>query len=218
MHPPYFVPEGKKLMDLLKEFRTNRPKIAIIIDEYGSVDGLITIGDILEEIVGDIIGEEGRPRKKRSSRRRQASISVDPKIPIDEFAEEFEMDIPEGDYDTVGGFITFRMERIPKPGETLEYQRHPLRDSGVGQEKDNKTHRPCPLEEGGLKQLYLAVLSGVLYAAIVPSVQPVAPCLGLGRAPALSHERCGAGQGIPSTGWSPAWWHGEEFSTGSPTS
>jgi len=122
MHPVYFVPEGKKLIDLLKEFREKQTKIAIIIDEYGSVDGLITIGDILEEIVGDFIGEEGEEIEEDIVPKGDGLFSVDPKMAIDEFGEAFETTIPEGDYDTVAGFITSRMERIPKTGETFEYE------------------------------------------------------------------------------------------------
>ncbi|HPS94390.1 MAG TPA: transporter associated domain-containing protein, partial [Deltaproteobacteria bacterium] len=122
MHPVYFVPEGKKLIDLLKEFREKQTKIAIIIDEYGSVDGLITIGDILEEIVGDFIGEEGEEIEEDIVPKGDGLFSVDPKMAIDEFAEALETTIPEGDYDTVAGFITSRMERIPKTGETFEYE------------------------------------------------------------------------------------------------
>lgn len=121
MHPVYFIPEGKKLIDLLKEFREKQTKIAIIIDEYGNVDGLITIGDILEEIVGDVIGEEGEEIEEDIVHKGGGLFSVDPKMPIDEFAEAFEVDIPEGDYDTVAGFVTSEMERIPKSGEKFEY-------------------------------------------------------------------------------------------------
>lgn len=122
MHPPYFVPESKKLIDLLNEFRTNRPKIAIVIDEYGNVDGLLTVGDIMAEIVGDMVEEDdGQVEEEEIIETGDGLFTVDPKIPIDEFSEEFHVDIPEGDYDTIGGFIISRLERIPKPGETLEY-------------------------------------------------------------------------------------------------
>jgi magnesium and cobalt transporter len=121
MHPPFFIPEGKKLIDLLNEFREKRTKIAIIIDEYGGVDGLITIEDLMEEIVGDMIGEEGDEVEEYVVQRGEGVFAVDPMMPIDEFAEHFDLEIPEGDYDTVAGFITSQMERIPKQGERLEY-------------------------------------------------------------------------------------------------
>jgi magnesium and cobalt transporter len=118
MHPPFFIPEGKKLIDLLNEFREKRTKIAIIIDEYGSVDGLITMGDLMEEIVGDMIGEDGDEVEEYVVPKGDDTYSVDPMMPIDEFAEAFDAGIPEGDYDTVAGFITSQMERIPKPGKS----------------------------------------------------------------------------------------------------
>jgi CBS domain containing-hemolysin-like protein len=121
LHPPYFVPEGKKLIDLLNEFRTNRPKIAIVIDEYGNVDGLLTIGDVMAEIVGDMLAEDEDALEKEIAQTGEGVFTVDPKVPIDEFSDEFQVDIPEGDYDTIGGFIISRLERIPKPGETLEF-------------------------------------------------------------------------------------------------
>lgn len=121
MNPPYFVPEGKKLIDLLKEFREKRTKMAIIIDEYGNVDGLVTMGDILEEIVGDIVGEDEQFHEDAIVKKGDGIYSVDPKLPIDEFSDVFDVDIPEGSYDTVGGFITCQLERIPESGESLEY-------------------------------------------------------------------------------------------------
>ena len=121
MNPPYFVPEGKKLIDLLNEFRENRTKMAIVIDEYGNVDGLVTMGDIMEEIVGDIVGENDMHKDQDIMEKGDGIYSVDPKLPIDEFSEAFDVEIPEGSYDTVGGFITCQLERIPKQGETLEY-------------------------------------------------------------------------------------------------
>ena len=121
MNPPYFVPEGKKLIDLLNEFRENRTKMAIVIDEYGNVDGLVTMGDIMEEIVGDIVGENDMHKEQEIMEKGDGIYSVDPKLPIDEFSEAFDVEIPEGSYDTVGGFITCQLERIPKQGETLEY-------------------------------------------------------------------------------------------------
>jgi len=122
MNPPYFVPEGKKLIDLLNEFRTNRPKLAIIIDEYGTVDGLLTIGDIMEEIVGDMVAEGGEEDEEAIVDKGSGVFVVDPKLPIFEFTEAFGIEIPEGNYDTIGGFVIYKLERIPHPGDTLEYE------------------------------------------------------------------------------------------------
>lgn len=121
LHEPFFVPEGKKLLDLIKEFRQHRTKIAIVIDEYGGVDGIVTVADVMEEILGDAIGEEGDEWEGYVESLGEGAFAVDPRIPVGEFAETFGVEMPEGDYDTVAGFITSRMERIPKVGENFEY-------------------------------------------------------------------------------------------------
>lgn len=115
MRQPYFIPEGKKLIDLLREFRERRCKVAIVIDEYGSVDGMTTLEDILKEIVetqdsGDSVQDTG-----------DGSYFIDPKMSVDEFTDEFSRDIPRGEYDTIGGFIISMLERIPGKGELFEF-------------------------------------------------------------------------------------------------
>lgn len=118
MRPPYFVPEGKKLIDLMIELRDQHGMIAFVIDEYGNVDGLVTMEDIMDEIFGEHDDDDNAAIKLRAD----GKFQVDPKMSIWDFAEEFEVHIPEGDYDTVAGFITAMLERIPKPGETLEHE------------------------------------------------------------------------------------------------
>jgi len=149
LHPAFFVPEGKKLIDLLKEFRERRTKIAIIIDEYGGVDGLATIADLMEEIVGDMIGEEGDEFEEYVEHKGDGVYTVDPKMPIDEFAETFDIEIPEGDYDTVAGFITTRMERIPKTGERFEFGGLAFEIAGADKRRISKlvVHAPARKEE-----------------------------------------------------------------------
>lgn len=119
MQPPYFVPEGKKLIDLLDEFKAKQSTMAFVIDEYGNMDGLITLDDIMAEIVGDVQGDEDEDVALKD--RGDGTFQVDPKMSISEFAEAFSINIPEGDYDTVGGFITSILERIPRPGESFQY-------------------------------------------------------------------------------------------------
>lgn len=119
MQPPYFVPEGKKLIDLLDEFKAKQSTMAFVIDEYGNMDGLITLDDIMAEIVGDVQGDEDEDVALKE--RGDGTFQVDPKMSISEFAEAFSVNIPEGDYDTVGGFITSILERIPRPGESFQY-------------------------------------------------------------------------------------------------
>jgi CBS domain containing-hemolysin-like protein len=149
MHAPFFIPEGKKLIDLLNEFREKRTKIAIIIDEYGGVDGLITIADLMEEIVGDMIGEEGDEIEEYVVHKGDGIYTVNPKMPVDEFAEAFKTTIPDGDYDTVAGFITSQMERIPKPGEKLEYEQLVFEIVGADKRRIHKlaVHTPSRKED-----------------------------------------------------------------------
>ena len=115
MRQPYFVPESKKLIDLLKEIRERRCKIAIVIDEYGSVDGLTTLEDILNEIIETQGAEDGIKDTGKGS------YIVDPKMSVEEFIAEFSLDIPRGEYDTIGGFIISTLERIPEQGEIFEF-------------------------------------------------------------------------------------------------
>lgn len=119
MRPAYFVPEGKKLTDLLKEFKEKQCKMAFVIDEYGNVDGLTTLDDIMIEIFGDVYSDD--ENEEYVIDRGDGTFQVDPTMSIYEFAETFAVEIPEGDYDTVGGFITSRLERIPKPGEAFKH-------------------------------------------------------------------------------------------------
>lgn len=118
MRPPYFVPEGKKLIDLLIELRDTHGTVAFVIDEYGNVDGLVTMEDIMDEIFGEHDGDDNPEIILRAD----GKFQVDPKMSIWDFAHEFKVNVPEGDYDTVAGFITAMLERIPKPGETFEHQ------------------------------------------------------------------------------------------------
>ncbi|MFA5654885.1 MAG: transporter associated domain-containing protein, partial [Desulfomonilia bacterium] len=81
----------------------------------------LTISDVVEEIIGDIVGEDEAAGEEEIVQEGEGLYSVDPRLSIDEFSEKFGVEIPEGNYDTIGGFITCRMERIPESGETMEY-------------------------------------------------------------------------------------------------
>jgi CBS domain containing-hemolysin-like protein len=132
MRQPYFVPESKKLIDLLKEFRERRYKIAIVIDEYGSVDGLTTLEDILNEIIDTQDSDSG---VKAAG---DGTYIVNPKMSIDEFTEEFSSDIPRGEYDTIGGFIISALERIPEQGEIFEFNNLSFEIAGADKKRISK--------------------------------------------------------------------------------
>jgi magnesium and cobalt transporter len=120
LRPAVFVPESKRLNVLLKEFRANRNHIAIVVDEYGGVCGLVTIEDVIEQIVGDIEDEfdfdetEDNILADKNGRFRVKAVTE-----IDDFNERFGTRFPDDDHDTVGGLVLSRFGRLPKRGETV---------------------------------------------------------------------------------------------------
>jgi magnesium and cobalt transporter len=120
LRPAVFVPEAKRLNVLLKEFRANRNHIAIVVDEYGGVSGLVTIEDVIEQIVGDIEDEydfdetEDNILVDRSGRYRVKAVTE-----IADFNEKFGTHFSDEDYDTVGGLVVGRFGRLPKRGESI---------------------------------------------------------------------------------------------------
>jgi len=120
MRPVNFVPESKRLNVLLKEFRTNRDHMAIVIDEYGLAAGLVTIEDVLEQIVGEIEDEYDEEEDEGYiSLRNENEFMIKALTPIEEFDEYFSTHLATDEYDTIGGFIVSQMEHMPKKGESL---------------------------------------------------------------------------------------------------
>ena len=120
LRPAVFVPEAKRLNVLLKEFRANRNHIAIVVDEYGGVSGLVTIEDVIEQIVGDIEDEydfdetEDNILADRSGRFRVKAVTE-----IADFNSHFGTHFSDEDYDTVGGLVVAHFGRLPKRGDTI---------------------------------------------------------------------------------------------------
>lgn len=118
-----FVPETKRIPDLLTELREKKVHLAIVVDEYGGTAGLVTIEDIIEEIVGDIADEYESPTPDTIRRIDETTLEVDARVHIDELNEELGIALPEDkDYDTVGGFLFSEMGKIPAAGEQLTYR------------------------------------------------------------------------------------------------
>lgn len=118
VRPAYFVPETKKLDDLLREIRQRRTHMAIVIDEYGSVSGLVTIEDLVEEIVGDIRDEYDHEENLFEQVNANEYI-IDAKMSISEFDELMETKLENEDYDTLGGFLYARLDKIPVVEDTI---------------------------------------------------------------------------------------------------
>ncbi len=124
MRPANIIPESKRLNVLLKEFRTERNHMAIVVDEYGMAAGLVTIEDVLEQIVGEIEDEHDvDDNEDFILQRNKREYVLKGLTPIDEFNEYFSADLQDDEFDTLGGFIVHKLERLPKKGEKLEVDR-----------------------------------------------------------------------------------------------
>jgi CBS domain containing-hemolysin-like protein len=123
MRKAYFVPETKPLRALLHEFQNQKLHIAIVLDEYGGTAGIVTIEDILEELVGEIVDEYEETPPKAIKKINETTIEIDARMYIDDLNSEFDLDLPEDeDYDTVGGFVFSHLGYIPKTGEAFDYE------------------------------------------------------------------------------------------------
>jgi CBS domain containing-hemolysin-like protein len=125
LRPAYYVPETKRIDDLLREMQRQRIQLAVVVDEYGGSEGIVTVEDIVEEIVGEIEDEHSRQSSPLTSLP-DGSYLVAGRMPIDELNETLEWDLPRKDYDTVGGLILSLLGRIPRPGETVFLGRYEL--------------------------------------------------------------------------------------------
>lgn len=117
--PPYFVPEGKHVDELLTELREHRVHLAIVVDEYGGTAGLVTIEDVIEEIVGEIQDEYDREEATVQPISESEAI-MDARVSLDELNELFDLEIESEDYDTVGGFVYHQLGRMPAPGDEVQ--------------------------------------------------------------------------------------------------
>jgi magnesium and cobalt transporter len=118
MRTPYFIPETKRIEDLLMDFRTRRVHMAIAVDEYGGTSGLITIEDLLEEIVGDI-QDEYDLEDPMLQPQDDGTLLVDARVNVEELEEYFKIDIPQEKFDTVGGYLFHLLGKIPEVGERI---------------------------------------------------------------------------------------------------
>ncbi|WP_298437869.1 hemolysin family protein [Geobacter sp.] len=119
MRAPYFIPETKNLEELLQEFKRKRVHIAIVIDEYGGTSGLVTIEDLLEQIVGDI-QDEYDLEEEWLVEEPGGAVVVDARLPIEDLEEHFGVEIAREKFDTVAGLIFHLTGRIPMVGEEIE--------------------------------------------------------------------------------------------------
>jgi len=125
LRPAVLIPESKRLNSLLNEFRASHNHMAIVVDEYGGVAGLLTIEDVLEEIVGDIDDEHDaeeaafiRPDGDRNGR---PSYAVRALTRVEDFNEFFQCHLEDEEYDTIGGLVMHELGRLPRRGESIDF-------------------------------------------------------------------------------------------------
>ncbi len=123
MREAYFVPETKPLRALLHEFQNQKLHLAVVLDEYGGTAGIVTLEDIIEELVGEITDEYEETPPASVKQVDENTIEVDARTYVDDLNDEYELSLPEDeDYDTVGGFVFSRLGYIPKTGEHFDYK------------------------------------------------------------------------------------------------
>jgi putative hemolysin len=120
LRPAHMVPETKDLAALLADFRRTGQHMAIVVDEYGGMEGIVTLEDLLEEIVGEIEDEFDLPDES-IQRVADDTIHVDGTFPIDDFNEEFDVELPIEDYHTLAGFVFGQLGRAPEPGDSVTF-------------------------------------------------------------------------------------------------
>jgi len=127
LRPAKFIPESKRLNTLLKEFRSTRIHMAVVVDEYGGVAGLVTIEDVLEQIVGEIDDEHDDEEEEFIRRLEGSRFTVKALTPVEDFNEFFAARLDDERADTVGGIVISELGRLPKRGESVDLGRYRFR-------------------------------------------------------------------------------------------
>jgi magnesium and cobalt transporter len=117
LRPAVFVPESKRLNVLLKEFRSSRNHMAIVVDEYGGVAGMVTIEDVLEQIVGEIEDEHDVEEEDTIRKHSEMHYTIKALTPVEDFNEYFGITLPDNEFDTIGGLVVHEIGHLPKRGE-----------------------------------------------------------------------------------------------------
>ena len=151
---PFLVPEGRKVLDILSEMRRRRIAFAVVVDEYGGVDGVITVKDLVSELVGELPDEFDQDTDAPIIRVDQYRWLVAGDSPIDDLNEELSIGIPEGEYVTLGGFIMERLGRIPAEGDVLDHEGWQLHVTKMDRRRISTVVARAPsstIDEGGVR-------------------------------------------------------------------
>jgi magnesium and cobalt transporter len=122
LRPAVFVPESKRVNMLLKDFKRGRNHMALVVDEYGGIAGLVTIEDVLEQIVGEIDDEHDEAEGAHILKQDERRYMVNGLTTIEEFNQYFGCELPDEEFDTIGGLVMQRFGRMPKRGETVRIE------------------------------------------------------------------------------------------------
>ncbi len=121
LRPAYFIPESKRLDELLKEMQEKRVQLALVVDEYGGIEGLVTLEDLLEEIVGEIEDEFSHTIEPPITHLDNGDVIADARVGLDDLPELFPAPVVEENVDTVGGLVYTALGKVPQPGDTVFY-------------------------------------------------------------------------------------------------
>ncbi len=123
MRKAFYIPESKPVPDLLAELKKQKVHMAIVLDEYGGTAGIVTLEDILEELVGELADEYETPEPIGIEKISETTYEIDARTRIDDLEDEIDIEIPDDkDYETIGGFVFSRLGRIPRVGETCKHE------------------------------------------------------------------------------------------------
>ncbi|NLJ28690.1 MAG: HlyC/CorC family transporter [Deltaproteobacteria bacterium] len=121
MRPPYFIPETKKISDVLKDLRDNKSHMAIVLDEYGGTAGILTLEDVIEEIIGDVM-DEYDAEENLIVEADDGSLLVSARLDVEELEDYLNVEFPEGKFESVGGFVISLLGKVPAVNERLVYK------------------------------------------------------------------------------------------------
>ncbi len=134
-----FVKGDKKIDQLFEEMRRQRVHLAIVLDEHGGVDGVITVEDLIEELVGEIMDEHDRPEDElQVTKTKTGDLLVSGALLVTDLNEHFDLALPPGEYDTVAGYVIQQLGRMPKSGDSVSFNHHVIK---VEATKNNRITR-----------------------------------------------------------------------------
>lgn len=133
----YFVPGSQKISTLLRDFKSKKTHLAVVTDEYGGTAGIITIEDILEEIVGEIMDEHDQEEPLLNIID-DKTVLVDARLDTEKLENHFNVELPDGDFESVGGFIIHILGKIPKIGEEITYENLKIKIKSADERRINK--------------------------------------------------------------------------------